>query len=235
MAQHSRRFLQILYNIDKSLLYNLDEALVLLKKYSSVKFIETVEAHISLNLDPKYANQQLRATIILPKSSKKLIRVAVITQEDKIFQAKLFGADVVGSKNLIEEIFKGRLDFDQLIITPDMMLLAAKLSRVLGPKNLMPSPKSGTVTNEIKNAISEFKLGRLEYKLDRNGILHVPIGKLNFSINDIKLNLTFLQKSIDRNKPIGSKKKYWKSLYLSSTMGPGILINLNSLKSSKTR
>nr|YP_009394217.1 ribosomal protein L1 [Rhodomela confervoides]ARW62779.1 ribosomal protein L1 [Rhodomela confervoides] len=233
MVKRSRRFLQILQEIDKSLLYSPDEALSFLKKFSSVKFIETLEAHISLGLDPKYADQQLRSTVILPKGSGKVVRVAVITQGDKLSQAKSTGADIVGSEDLIEEIFKGRLDFDKLIATPDMMLLIAKLGRVLGPRGLMPSPKSGTVTNEIKNAISEFKSGKLEYKVDRTGILHVPIGKLSFTVDDLKLNLKVLQESIDKNRPSGSKGKYWKSLYLSSTMGPGIPVNLSSLRDPK--
>nr|YP_009398337.1 ribosomal protein L1 [Thaumatella adunca]ARW67523.1 ribosomal protein L1 [Thaumatella adunca] len=233
MVKRSRRFIKILQELDKNLLYNPDEALDLLKKLSSVKFIETLEAHIALGLDPKYADQQLRSTVVLPKGSGKKIRVAVITQGDKITEAKLAGADLVGSEDLIENIFKGFLDFDKLIATPDMMLLIAKLGRVLGPKGLMPSPKSGTVTNELDNAISEFKSGKLEYKVDRTGIVHVPIGKLSFTIDDLKLNLTALQESIDKNKPNGSKGKYWKSLYLSSTMGPGIPVNLSCLKDSK--
>nr|YP_010851701.1 ribosomal protein L1 [Echinothamnion hystrix]WGH14552.1 ribosomal protein L1 [Echinothamnion hystrix] len=230
MVKRSRRFLSILQELDKNLLYSPNEAFLLLKKLSSVNFIETLEAHIALRLDPKYADQQLRSTVILPKGSGKVVKVAVITQGDKINTAISAGADLVGSEDLIEEIFKGRLDFDKLIATPDMMLLIAKLGRFLGPRGLMPSPKSGTVTNELKSAISEFKAGKLEYKVDRTGIVHVPIGKLNFSVDDLSLNLKALQESIDRNRPSGSKGKYWKSLYLSSTMGPGVPVDLNILK-----
>nr|YP_009300459.1 50S ribosomal protein L1 [Campylaephora sungminbooi]AKU47378.1 50S ribosomal protein L1 [Campylaephora sungminbooi]ALN11825.1 50S ribosomal protein L1 [Campylaephora sungminbooi] len=233
MRKHSRRFSQILQKVEKEKVYSHNEAVSLLQGLSSVNFIETLEAHISLGLDPKYADQQLRATVILPKGTGKNVRVAVITKGDKIDEALSAGADIVGSEELIEEIIKGRLDFDKLIATPDVMLLIAKLGRVLGPRGLMPSPKAGTVTMELSNAISEFKSGKLEYRLDRTGILHVPLGKLNFSMNDLSLNLKALQDSVDKNRPSGSKGKYWKSCYLSSTMGPSIPININSLRDSK--
>ena len=233
MVKRSRRFLKISQKLNKNSFYSPDEALTILKELSSVNFVETLEAHISLGLDPKYADQQLRSTVILPKGSGKVVKVAVITKADKVDVALSAGADIVGSEDLIEQISRGLLDFDRLIATPDMMLLIAKLGRVLGPRGLMPSPKSGTVTNDIKSAISEFKAGKLEYKIDRTGVVHVPIGKLNFPVGDLISNLKVLQESIDKNKPSGSKGKYWKSLYLSSTMGPGIPIDINSLKDIK--
>lgn len=233
MRKHSRRFSNIIQKIDKYKLYSHYEALNLLKELSTVKFIETLEAHVALGLDPKYADQQLRATVILPKGTGKDVRVAVITKGDKINEALSAGADIVGSEELIEEIIKGRLDFDKLIATPDVMLLIAKLGRVLGPRGLMPSPKAGTVTMELSNAISEFKSGKLEYRVDRTGVLHVPLGKLNFSVNDLSMNLKAIQESIDKNRPSGSKGKYWKSCYLSSTMGPSIPINITLLRESR--
>lgn len=234
MAKRSRRFLKVMQNISKNSLYTPDNALGLLKNLSSVNFIETLEAHIVLGLDPKYADQQLRSTVILPKGSGKTVKVAVISQGENLNQALLAGADKVGSEDLIEEILNGYLEFDKLIATPDMMLLIAKLGRVLGPRGLMPSPKSGTVTSNLKDAINEFKAGKIEYKIDRNGIVHVPIGKLNFSAEDLKINLKALKDSIDKNRPGGSKGKYWKSLYLSSTMGPGIPVDFSLLKDSVT-
>nr|YP_009398558.1 ribosomal protein L1 [Lophocladia kuetzingii]ARW67744.1 ribosomal protein L1 [Lophocladia kuetzingii] len=233
MPKHSRRFLSILDKLDKNLLYSPDEALQFLKYHSNTNFIETVEAHIALGLDPKYADQQLRSTIILPKGLGKSIKIVVITQDNKFSEALDSGADIVGSDDVIDDILNGNLNFDKLIATPDMMLNIAKLGRILGPRGLMPSPKSGTVTTDVRNAISEFKAGKLEYKVDRTGIVHVPIGKLNFEINDLVYNLKTLQESIDKNRPSGSKGKYWKSLYLSSTMGPGIPVNIALLRDSK--
>ncbi len=230
--KRSRRFSLILQKIEKDKYYSPIEALSLLKDLSSINFIETLEAHIVLGLDPKYADQQLRSTVILPQGTGKLVRVAVITKGNKLNEALSAGADVVGSEDLIEEIVKGRLDFDKLIATPDVMLLIAKLGKLLGPRGLMPSPKAGTVTTELKSAIQEFKSGKLEYRLDRTGIIHVPLGKLSFSVDNLYMNLKAIQESIDKNRPSGAKGKYWKSFYLSSTMGPSIPININLLRDS---
>ena len=230
MNKHSRRFSQILQKVDKNKLYAPEDAVILLKNLSNIKFVETLEAHIALGLDPKYADQQLRSTVLLPKGTGKKVRVAVITKGDKIKEALAAGADVVGTEDLIEEITQGRLDFDKLIATPDVMLLIAKLGRLLGPRGLMPSPKAGTVTTELTSAIQEFKSGKLEYRVDRTGIVHVPIGKLNFSAEDLNINFKAIQVSIDKNRPSGAKGKYWKSCYLSSTIGPSIPINLNLLR-----
>nr|YP_009027622.1 50S ribosomal protein L1 [Neoporphyra perforata]AGQ17148.1 50S ribosomal protein L1 [Neoporphyra perforata]AHB35116.1 50S ribosomal protein L1 [Neoporphyra perforata]AHB35325.1 50S ribosomal protein L1 [Neoporphyra perforata]AIA19487.1 50S ribosomal protein L1 [Neoporphyra perforata]AIA19696.1 50S ribosomal protein L1 [Neoporphyra perforata] len=228
MKKISRR-LTILKSQVEPKLYTLNEAVSILQATSNAKFKETAEAHICLGLNPKYADQQLRATVILPKGTGKSIKVAVIAKGEKLTEAISAGADVSGSEELIDEIIKGRLDFDKLIATPDVMPLIAKLGRVLGPRGLMPSPKAGTVTVEVGKAVNEFKGGKVEYRVDRTGIIHVPFGKSSFPIEDLILNLQTIKESIDRNKPSGAKGKYWKTFFLSSTMGPSIQIDINSL------
>uniref|UniRef100_A0AAU7YRL1 Large ribosomal subunit protein uL1c n=1 Tax=Gracilaria hainanensis TaxID=2871843 RepID=A0AAU7YRL1_9FLOR len=232
MIKHSRRFNILLKQVEKNKLYTPLDALYLMKNLSNVNFIETAEVHIVLGLDPKYADQQLRATVILPKGTGKKTRVAIITTNDKTQQAELAGADIIGGEDLINQIKKGRLDFDKLIATPDVMMSIAKLGKILGPKGLMPSPKAGTVTNDLVKTIKEFKAGKLEYKIDRSGILHIPFGQLNFTAEDLYSNLITLQKSIDKNRPQGSKGKYWKSAYITSTMGPSIPLDINLLRDS---
>nr|YP_009511346.1 ribosomal protein L1 [Gracilariopsis longissima]AXI97223.1 ribosomal protein L1 [Gracilariopsis longissima]UAD89139.1 ribosomal protein L1 [Gracilariopsis longissima] len=230
MKKHSRRFKEALQKVEKNKLYSPLEALNLMQNLSNINFTETAEIHIVLGLDPKYADQQLRATVILPKGTGKIIRVAVVTNEAKISEAISSGADIAGAKDLIDEITKGRLDFDKLIATPDIMLSIAKLGKILGPKGLMPSPKAGTITNDLTKTIKEFKSGKLEYRIDRTGILHIPFGKLNFSTEELHSNLITLQQSIDKNRPQGAKGKYWKTAYISSTMGPSIPVNINLLR-----
>jgi large subunit ribosomal protein L1 len=226
MSKSSRRYNQLLKKIAKPL-YSPLEAIQLLPDLSNVNFIETVDVHIALGLDPKYADQQLRATVLLPKGTGKAINIAVIAKGEKQAEALSAGADIVGSNDLIEEISKGRLDFDRLIATPDMMPMIAKLGRLLGPKGLMPSPKAGTVTTNLSQSIAEFKAGKLEYRVDRTGIVHLPFGKINFDSNDLLLNLISIKDSIEKNRPSGAKGKYWKSIYLSSTMSPSIPIDIN--------
>ena len=229
MAKVSQRIKKIHEKIE-SRPYKALEALNLLKETATAKFIETAEAHISLRLDTKYADQQLRTTVILPKGTGKKIRIGVIAQGEKVNESLIAGADLAGSDELIQDILKGIINFDRLIATPDMMPAIAKLGKILGPRGLMPSPKSGTVTSDVKGAIEEFKKGKLEYRADKSGIVHLPFGKTDFSVEDLLANLEIVQESIDKNRPSGAKGRYWKSFYICSTMGPSISLDISNFR-----
>ena len=206
------------------------EALSIIKENANAKFDETIEAHIRLGIDPKYTDQQLRTTVALPHGTGQSIKIAVITSGENVSKAKAAGADLFGEEDLVESINKGNMEFDLLIATPDMMPKVAKLGRVLGPRGLMPNPKAGTVTNDIANAIKEFKAGKLEFRADKAGIVHVRFGKASFTKEALFDNLKTLQESIDKNKPSGAKGKYWKTFYVTSTMGPSVQVDINSVQ-----
>jgi large subunit ribosomal protein L1 len=203
-----------------SKIYNLSEAIMVLKKIASAKFDETVELTAKLGVNPKYSDQMVRGTVVLPHGTGKSKKIAVISQGEKMKEAQEAGADEVGGEELIERMEKGWLGFDVLIATPDMMKSVAKLGRILGPRGLMPSPKTGTVTFELKKAISEVKAGKVEFKVDKGGVVHAGIGKISFEEGKLVENGLALIDAINRAKPPVAKGKYMKSLTLSTTMSP---------------
>lgn len=229
MKKYSKRIKQL-----KTLILeefsSFDNAIQLVKQLGTAKFVESVEAHISLNIDPKYANQQLRTSLVLPNGTGKTIRIAVFTEPDSVQEMLKMGATIAGADDLIEEISNGNLNFDLLITTPQLMPKLAKLGRVLGPKGLMPSPKSGTVTQNVAQAISEFQKGKVEYRADKTGIVHLSFGKVTFSAEQLKENLLAVYSSIEKNKPTGVRGRYFKSFSICTTMSPGIKIELGSFK-----
>ena len=225
----SRRMKELLAKVEDKA-YEPLEAVTLLKETATAKFDETAEVHIKLGIDPKYTDQQLRTTVSLPKGTGQTVRVAVIARGEKVKAAEEAGADIAGSEELIEDIQKGMMDFDVLIATPDMMPKVARLGRILGPKGLMPSPKGGTVTDNLAAGIADFKGGKLEFRADRTGIVHVKFGKASFKAEDLLINLNAIQETVDRNLPSGAKGRYWRSVYVSSSMGPAIEVDTNALR-----
>ena len=228
MRKLSRRHKENVEKTKNKIYSNLDEAIEILKETATTKFIESVELHANLNIDPKYADQQLRTTVTLPHGVGKQLVIAVLTDDENSDEAKNAGADIVGNDELIEDITKGNINFDLLIATPNMMPKLAKLGRVLGPKGLMPSPKSGTVSSTLEATITEFKKGKFEYKADKTGVVHVSFGKSDFAKNQLIENLQALYNSIEKNRPSGVKGKYFKSLFICTTMGPSIKLDLTS-------
>ena len=228
MRKLSKRHKKNKIKIDEQVYSNLLEAIIALKKMANAKFVETFELHANLNIDPKYADQQLRTTVTLPNGTGKQLTIAVLTNDENFEEATTAGADIVGNEELIENIADGKIDFDLLIATPNMMPKLAKLGRVLGPKGLMPSPKSGTVTSTLEVTLTEFKKGKFEYKADKTGIVHVGFGKCNFSDSQLLANLKALYSSIEQNRPSGVKGKYFKSLAICTSMGPAIRLNIDA-------
>jgi len=226
MKTHSKRFDEAEKNIDKGKVYNFKEALSILKGVPKAKFDETVELNIHLNMDPKKTDQLIRGTVALPHGTGKKTKVAVFCKGEHEKKAKEAGADFVGAEDLIEKVANGFLDFDRAISTPEMMRELSKLGKILGPKGLMPSPKTGTVTNNIADAIKEVKAGRIEFKTDKQAGIHVGIGKISFTETQLLENATALIDAINTLKPASVKGAFLKSVSVATTMGPGLKIGL---------
>ncbi|KAL6842218.1 hypothetical protein ACP4OV_027981 [Aristida adscensionis] len=225
----SKRFLEIQKLRESKKEYDVPTAISLMKQMASARFVESAEAHFRMNLDPKYNDQQLRATVNLPKGTGQSVKIAVLTQGEKIDEARAAGADIVGGDELIEQIKGGFMEFDKLIASPDMMPKVASLGKILGPRGLMPNPKAGTVSPNITQAIEEFKKGKVEYRVDKTGIVHIPFGKVDFPEEDLTANFMAVVRSVERNKPSGAKGIYWKTAYLCSSMGPSIRLNIKEM------
>lgn len=220
-----KRLENIKKNLDLNKVCEIPEAVKILKEVSNAKFDETFELHVRLGIDPKKADQNVRGTVVLPKGTGKKVRVAVMAKGEKLIEAQNAGADIAAGPELIDEISKGNINFDVLIVTPDMMKDIAKLGKILGPKGLMPNPKTGTVTFDIKKAVEELKAGRVEFRNDSYGIVHVICGKKSFKDEDIVENINAVIDAIVKAKPSASKGQYIKGIHLSTTMGPALKIN----------
>ncbi len=226
MRKNSKRFTELLKKVDSEKSYSLEEAVSTVKTLSSAKFDETVEIALKLNVDPKYADQMVRGSVVLPSGTGKVVRVAVIAKDIKADEAKNAGADIVGDDDLVEEIQKGNINFDVLIATPNLMGLVGKVGRILGPKGLMPNPKTGTVTMDVAQAVKNAKGGQVNFRVDKQGNIHAGIGKVSFSKEEIMANLTTFIKEINKHKPATAKGRYVKNAALSLTMSPSV--NLDS-------
>jgi large subunit ribosomal protein L1 len=219
-----KRLNEVAKLVDKNRAYKLTEAVALVKETAKAKFDETIEIHIKLGVDPKRSDQMVRGTVSLPHGIGRIRKIAVLAKGEKQKEAETAGADIIGSDNLIEDISKGKLDFNVLVATPDVMKDLSRVAKILGPKGLMPNPKSGTVTFEIGRAVEELKKGRVEYKNDSFGIIHAPIGKASFEKEKLEDNIRILLEAVVKAKPLSSKGQYIKSISISSTMGPGIFV-----------
>ena len=224
--KHGKKYVEAAKLVDRATAYDPAEAISLVKKTATAKFDETVEAHIRTGCDGRHAEQQIRGAVVLPNGTGKTVKVLVFAKGDKVNEAEAAGADYVGGDELIPKIQnEGWLDFDVVVATPDMMGLVGRIGRVLGPKGLMPNPKSGTVTMDVTKAITEIKAGKVEYRLDKTAIIHCPVGKVSFGAQKIQENLTALMEAINKAKPAAAKGVYVRSLYISSTMGPSVRVN----------
>ena len=225
--KRGKKYVEAAKNIDRSVQYDVEEAVGLVKKAAVAKFDETIEAHIRTGCDGRHAEQQIRGAVVLPHGTGKSVKVLVIAKGDKLDEAQAAGADFVGGEELVPKIQnEGWLDFDVVVATPDMMGVVGRLGRVLGPKGLMPNPKAGTVTMDVTKAVNDIKAGKIEYRLDKTNIIHVPIGKASFTEEQLADNFQTLMDAINKAKPSSLKGQYIKSISLAPTMGPGVKVNV---------
>ena len=229
MAKHGKKYQDAVKLVDRERIYLPDEAAELVKQTTTVNFDATIEVHLRLGVDPRHADQMVRGTVVLPNGTGKTVRVAVFAQGEKAQEALRAGADEVGSEDLVKKIEAGWLEFDVALAAPDTMGMVGKLGKLLGRRGLMPNPKSGTITFDLERAIKEVKAGRVEFKVDKAGIVHVAVGKASFAADELVANLATLIDSINRARPAGAKGHYIRGLTIASTMGPGIRVDVPAL------
>ena len=225
MKKRGKRYREVVGKVNQGELYEISDALALVKETASAKFDETVEVAVRLGVDPRHADQMIRGAVSLPNGTGKTVRVAVFAKGDKAKEAEQAGADVVGGDELVSKVEGGWLDFDVAIATPDMMGSVGRLGRILGPRGMMPNPKSGTITFEVGDAVREVKAGKIEYRTDKAGVIHAPIGKASFAVEKLEENLAALMEALIKAKPAAAKGQYIRSVAISTTMGPAVRVN----------
>ena len=230
MAKHGKRYIEAKKKIERGKAYPIEEAIKLVLDTATAKFDETVEVAVNLGVDPRHADQMVRGSVVLPHGTGKQVKVLVFAQGEKEKEAKAAGADYVGGEEFIKKIEEGWLEFDKVVATPDMMSKVAKLGRILGPRGLMPSAKTGTVTFDVTKAVKELKGGKIDFKVDKGGVIHAPIGKVSFGSDKLLDNFKALMETIIRLKPASAKGTYIKGITLSSTMGPGVKVDTASVR-----
>jgi len=230
MAKLGKRLKAVVAKVDSAKLYSLDEAVALVKGNATAKFDETVEVAVNLGVDPRHSDQQVRGMVGLPHGIGKTLRVAVFARGDKAEEAKKAGADVVGAEELMEAMQKGDLNYDRVIASPDMMAVVGRIGKILGPKGLMPNPKLGTVTPNIADAVAKAKAGEVEFRVEKAGIVHAGVGKASFEAKKLAENIRALVSALEKAKPAGAKGAYLKRVAISSSMGAGVKVDINSVK-----
>lgn len=233
MSKNTKRFQELLKKVEENKIYNLSEAIDTIKTLASAKFDETVEIALKLNVDPRHADQMVRGSVVLPAGTGKKVRVAVIAKDAKADEAKAAGADIVGVEDFVDDIAKGIMNFDVLIATPNLMGLVGKVGRILGPKGLMPNPKTGTVTMDVAQAVNNAKSGQVNFRVDKQGNIHAGLGKVSFSKEQLNENISTFIKAINKHKPAAAKGRYVKSASLSLTMSPSVALDAQEIMDLK--